>query len=179
MLEMTKYQLAKLLLMAGGLDSRKRIQKTVHLLQAGGCQLDVNFRLHYYGPYSSDLAELLNRMTADKMLIENEQETPVGTQYDYRLSDKSSESLESYEATAEGRAAKEAMQRHRELLDTLCKTPPRVLELASTIVAFREDKPTWDEAVQKTAAFKDEPEGSPNMTNGRHLAERVVGSDDG
>ena len=49
---MTTYQLAKLVLAMDGIHSRKRVQKTVHLLQAAGCDFDLDdFRLHFYGPY--------------------------------------------------------------------------------------------------------------------------------
>ena len=176
---MTKYQLAKLILMAGGLKSRKRVQKTVHLLQAAGCALGVDFRLHYYGPYSRELADTLDRMTRADVLVETPQETQVGTQYDYKFEEQMRESLEAYERTPRGEAAKEEMETYEELLETLCDTRPRVLELASTIVAFREAGLGWDEALGETAGFKSEPTDSRAMDAARELAHTVVGPDDG
>jgi len=176
---MTNYQLAKLILMAGGLQSRKRVQKTVHLLQAAGCPLGVDFRLHYYGPYSRELADTLDRMTRAGVLVETPRETSVGTQYDYKFEEQMRESLEAYERTPRGQAAKEEMERHEPLLKRLCSTPPRVLELASTIVAFREAALGWDEALGETAEFKRESADSTAMDEARKLAHTVVGPGDG
>jgi len=176
---MTKYQLAKLILMAGGLRSRKRVQKTVHLLRAAGCPLDVDFRLHYYGPYSSEVADLLDRMTHSGILREREQPTEVGMRYDYELDEPMRESLEAYEQTAKGRAAKEEMATYEGVLHTLCETGPRVLELASTVVAFREVGCSRDEALGQAAEFKREPIDSSNMSEAMDLARTVVGRNNG
>lgn len=180
---MTNYQLAKLIVMAGtgGLRSRKRIQKTVHLLQASGCDLNVDdFRMHYYGPYSAQLAARLDRMTATKMLSESPEVTPVGTQYTYSLSDQFRESFHAYEATLEGKRAKEDLERREPLLHMLYGARPRVLELASTIVEFfLGAEQDWDIASTKTAEFKGEPPESPLMRDARALAQAVVGCADG
>jgi len=175
---MTRYQLAKLILMAGGLDSRKRVQKTVHLLQAAGCPLEVEFRLHYYGPYSRQLAELLDRMSANEIIFERPESTQLGVQFNYRLNEQMRTSLESYELTADGQAAKDRIERYGELLKTLCDTRARVLELASTIVAFRETGAAWENALDEAAAFKSERTGTPLMTEACELAQKVVDYED-
>lgn len=176
---MTKYQLAKLIIMAGGLESRKRVQKTVHLLQAAGCPFSVHFRLHYYGPYSSELAQLLDRMSSSDILFETAQPTEVGMQYDYQFNEEMRESLEAYERTPQGQAAKAEMESYKDLLKTLCNTRPRILELASTMVAFREVGRRWDEALAETAEFKSEATDSPMMSEASELARTVMRSDDG
>ncbi|MBN2476465.1 MAG: hypothetical protein JXB62_17760 [Pirellulales bacterium] len=176
---MTNYQLAKLVLMAQGIESRKRIQKTVHLLQAAGCRFDLEFRLHYYGPYSSSLAEQLDRMTAADMLTETTQQIRVGTQYNYRLNETQQRSLEDFEKTADGQTAKRDMEDYRELLDLLRRQEARVLELASTMVAFRQAQRDWDRAAAETARFKNEPADAPPMTEARELAQNVVGCNHG
>ena len=176
---MTKYQLAKLILMAGGLRSRKRVQKTVHLLRAGGCPLDAEFRLHYYGPYSAGLAELLDRMVSGGILAETTSETPVGIQYNYQFNEELRESLEEYECTPEGQCDRAEMQRYEDLLGRLRETAPRVLELASTIVAFHQAGGDWEKATEETAQYKEESVGSPRMTEALHLAQTVAGFDDG
>lgn len=168
---MTKYQLAKLILMAGGLQSRKRVQKTVHLLQAAGCPLDVDFRLHYYGPYSADLAESVDRMTKTGLL----HETSVGAQYNYEFNDELRESLDEFEKTPNGQSAKNGMEAYDCLLKKLCSTTPRALELASTVVAFRQDDRNWDDAVKETSDFKSESTDSPTMKRAVDLAREVIG----
>jgi uncharacterized protein YwgA len=172
----TTYQLAKLILMADGIQSRKRIQKTVHLLQAAGCGLGVDdFRLHYYGPYSAELAEKLDRMTATSLLIESTAETPVGKQYEYRFNGQFEQSLEQYEESESGQSAKAEVEQYRDLLDTLRCTKPRVLELASTMVEFFGSCRNWEAAQSRTAEFKAEGVDSPMMRDARELAEAVVG----
>jgi len=166
-------------LMADGLDSRKRIQKTVHLLQVAGCSLEVHFRLHYYGPYSADLADLLDRMTRSGILEETPQAVQVGTQYRYRFSEAMRQSFESYEATSRGQTAKAKMEKYQPLLKELCMTRPRVLELASTIAFYRQGKCVWENAAARTADFKNEAADSPTMTKALELAKRVFPSDDG
>jgi uncharacterized protein YwgA len=172
----TTYQLAKLVLMAGGLQSRKRVQKTVHLLQAAGCRFDLgDFRLHYYGPYSAELAETLDRMTAASLLMESTTETAVGKQYEYRFNNAFERSLTDYEQSELGESARAEIERYRPLLDKLRSTRPRVLELASTMVEFFESCRDWEVAQSQTAEFKAEGADSPMMHDARGLAEAVVG----
>lgn len=173
---MTNYQLAKLIQMAGGLRSRKRIQKTVHLLQCAGCDFGLDYRLHYYGPYSSTLAERLDLLSRNGILVESEQATEVGTQYNYELDAHALAGLEAYEATPDGTSAKAEMEPFLALLGELNQTKPRVLELASTIAAFYEPDRDWDAAQARAAEFKAESTDSPMMREARQLAEKVIGS---
>lgn len=171
---MTNYQLAKLVQLAGGLPGRKRVQKTVHLLQAAGCDFDLEFRLHYYGPYSQELAEKLDRMRSRGILKESTEQAEWGTQYNYDFNDEMRDSIGSYESTARGQAAKTEMQRFQPLLNELGRVQPRVLELASTIVAFRQSGRDREVAVQETAEFKGENVNSWLMEQARELAETVL-----
>ncbi len=84
---MTKYQLARLIAWAGALDTRKRAQKIVYLLQAAGCPLDAEYRLHYYGPYSQDVAQLVDELVAQGMLEESCTQTGGGRRFSYALSE--------------------------------------------------------------------------------------------
>ena len=171
---MTKYQLAKLIVMAGKLESRKRVQKTVHLLQAAGCDFDASFRIHYYGPYSSDVAGLLDQMTEKGILLETSQSFAQGTQYDYSLSDDFRQSLERHEQTASGQKAKAEIEAYEDLFKGLCQQHPKTLELASTIVAFRQRGCDWDEATNEACDFKKVHANSPRRTRARELAEKVM-----
>jgi uncharacterized protein YwgA len=171
---MTKYQLAKLISMAGKLESRKRIQKTVHLLQAAGCDFDASFRMHYYGPYSSEVAGLLDQMTNEGILLETFRSFAQGTQYDYSLSDDFRESLERHEQTPSGQKAKTEIEEYEHLFAELSEQYPKTLELASTIVAFRQGGCDWDEATEEACDFKKVPAESPRRAQARQLAEKVL-----
>lgn len=171
---MTKYQLAKLILLSGGIKSRKRIQKTVHLLQAAGCPLGVaDYRIHYYGPYSKSLARLVDDMTSSAMLVESEEESSVGRQFNYCVSDDAAHSLEGFERSELGRRWREQIDAYDDLLDKLKETPSRILELASTIVAFAQAGDDFDDAIAATSDFKKEDEQSCNMEEAINLAEKV------
>jgi uncharacterized protein YwgA len=171
---MTKYQLAKLVLMCGAMQSRKRVQKTVHLLQAAGCDFGLDFRLHYYGPYSAELAALLDEMATEGILLESECPWPYGTRYDYRFSEKFRDALDRYEGTPSGREAKAEMEAHAPLVGEFNQEEPKVLELASTIVHLRNQGCSSDDAVTKTCRVKNEPADSPRIAKAHSLSRIVL-----
>lgn len=172
---MTKYQLAKLILLADGIRSRKRIQKTVHLLQAAGCPLEVSdYRIHYYGPYSKSLARLVDDMTSSDMLVETAEESGVGRQFNYRVNAEAEKSLKTFERSSLGAQWSAVLQTYSDLLHELRETPPRVLELASTIVAFSQAGNDFEKAKVATAEFKKEDEQSCSMEGAVALAEKVL-----
>ena len=174
---MTKYQLAKLISMAGTLESRKRIQKTVHLLQAAGCNFDANFRIHHYGPYSSEVAGLLDQMTDEGILLETSRSFTQGTQYDYSLSENFRPSLDRHEQTQSGQKAKTEIEGYTDLFGDLYEQHPKTLELASTIVAFRQGGCDWEEAIAEACNFKRVRNDSPRLTLAKQLAEKVLSRD--
>jgi uncharacterized protein YwgA len=172
---MTKYQLAKLISLAGGIKSRKRIQKTVHLLQAAGCPLNVSdYRIHYYGPYSKSLARLVDELTSAGMLLEAASDSDIGVQYEYRIDERVEKSMRRFEKTEHGSKCRDEMERYRDLLTELNDTRPRVLELASTVVAFRKLGVPWRAAIGETAKFKKESEDSNYMEEAEGLARKVI-----
>ena len=88
---MNRYQLAKIVDWAGTLDTRKRMQKVVYLLQVAGCPLGADYTLHHYGPYSHDVARLTDEMVQASLLAEKASSNAVGQQYSYSLSDERSQ----------------------------------------------------------------------------------------
>lgn len=171
---MTRYQLAKLVGTAGTLKSRKRIQKTIHLLQVAGCPIEAHYRLHYYGPYSADVAELLDEMTANGLLEEEAEAVGPRKEYSYRLPENVQRSLEQFESTDRGREAQQTIAGFASLFADLSSKPAKTLEYASTIAYFREVGRDWDDAVKETAKYKNVTSNSPSLTQARELAERVL-----
>ena len=52
-----------LLAMGGEIKGKTKLQKTVYFLGLmTGCLDDLGFRAHFYGPYSDDVAEAINRL---------------------------------------------------------------------------------------------------------------------
>ncbi|MDZ4657781.1 MAG: hypothetical protein SH868_09420 [Bythopirellula sp.] len=172
---MTNYQLAKLIAQAGGIRSRKRIQKTVHLLQAAGCPFNVtDYRIHYYGPYSKSLAGLVDQLASCHVLIEDRDDTEFGPQFRYRVDDEAGERLMEFERTAVGTLRRREVEEYADLLKEFNDTRSRILELAATIVAFHQAGSEWENAVVETAKFKRESEQSSIMEEAETLAKRVM-----
>ncbi len=65
---MRDYWLAKLISSITEVDSRKRLQKSIYLLQRAGCPLRFSYILHYYGPYSFDLAGLIEQLKGSSVV---------------------------------------------------------------------------------------------------------------
>lgn len=171
---MTNYQLAKLIQMAGGkIESRKRIQKIAHLLQCAGCPFGLHFPLHYYGPYSAELAQQLDLLSYHKVFIESVQQTKMGNQYDYTLSDEALDAIKKYEETPCGRDEKAKIERFCSLLEKLNKMPLRTIEIASTVAAFYEMTQDWEAAQKEAAEFKGEEVHSLLMREACKLAKEV------
>lgn len=171
---MNRYQLAKIVDWAGMLETRKRMQKVVYLLQVAGCPLDANYALHHYGPYSNDVARLTDEMVQAKLLDETTSSNSVGQQYSYSLSDSARSSLADFESTPAGKAeaAKldDALSGKRWLLEQDLKD----LEYAATIVFFRAQGHEWPLAIEKMCQFKDLTNGVEVVERAGELARRVV-----
>ena len=126
--------------------------------------MDANYRLHYYGPYSDDVASVLNQLVQSDLLVEAELPTGgSGRQFKYRLSESGARSLLEFEKTPEGRAASEQIDPHKPLLRKLLKTELTPLELASTIVFNRQAGKDWDDAIDDTCSFKQVERDAPAL----------------
>jgi uncharacterized protein len=151
---MNRYQLAKLVQWAGCLHARKRLQKVVFMLQSAGCPLDAEFTLHYYGPYSQDVAGLSDEMVRIKLLEETEESNTIGQGYSYRLSDSTKTQIAEFERTTQGQEWAAQLCEYEDLAKKLLGTDLKRLEYASTIVYFRRQRVDWPTAVEKACQFK-------------------------
>ncbi len=154
---MTRYQLAKLVSWADRLHSRKRLQKLVYLLQAGGCSFEVDFVLHHYGPYSDELARLTDSMVQAGLLNEECSSSAVGEQYSYRLTDAAKKQLAEFEATNQGALVARELSGFERQAKELLNEDLKKLEYAATIGFFHNQGCNWQEAVEKAFKFKRTP----------------------
>jgi uncharacterized protein YwgA len=163
---MNRYQLAKIVDWAGTLETRKRMQKVVYLLQVAGCPLGADYTLHHYGPYSQEVARLTDEMVQAGILTETATRNAVGQQFSYTLSESARSNLTVFESTPPGRtqAAQldEFLSDKRWLLDQDLKE----LEYAATIVFFHKQGHDWPSSVAKMCEFK-------GLTNGCQVVERA------
>ena len=151
---MTRYQLAKLVEWAGTLESRKRLQKVVFLLQAAKCPFEAEYILHHYGPYSQEVARLSDEMVQVGLLEESSEANQVGVQYSYVLSERARSQLAELEKTPAFRALADQLSSFEGKAKELLSTDLWHLEVASTLVYFRRQGHDWPESLARTCKFK-------------------------
>jgi len=150
---MKDYWLAKLISSVQEVDSRKRLQKSVFLLQLKRCPLKCDYLLHYYGPYSFELAGLMDQLDGADIIEESPEQLGTGVvRYTSRITDKGSRVLNSFEKTERGREVRDEITRFIPRFQKLNGEDLWVLELAATAGYYYEDD--WQDAKTQTATFK-------------------------
>ena len=147
---MTRYQLAKLVAMAGKLESRKRLQKMIYLLKAAGCPIDAEYGLHLYGPYSQDVACLVDDMVSAGIL----KEKVCGKRFDYVVRESIRPALKRYERNKTGQAEAKVLERFADRINAWAKEDLWQLELASTVLFFHKQGFEWPQALDAACEFK-------------------------
>lgn len=171
---MDKYDLAKLVQWAGTLNTRKKMQKVVYLLQAAKCPFDADYGLHHYGPYSSDVAQTTDVMVQVGLLEEEALDSGAGKQFNYRLTDKAEESVAEFEKSDAGQKAKARLQPFREKAQDLLGQDVRRLEMAATIAFFWRQSKDWKSAVEKMCQFKGLKPNDPLTVEAEDLARETL-----
>jgi hypothetical protein len=171
---MIQYQLGKLVQWSGGtLRTRKRIQKVMFLLKVAGCPIEAEYRLHHFGPYSSDVAQTTDVLAQMGLLKQECVENLAGRQFNYQLTPGSEQSLTDFEFTPHGQSAAKDIAPFRELAIGLINEDVRLLEVASTIAYFHEQGRDWSLSEQETCSFKSLHPEDALMKRAGELARRV------
>lgn len=170
---MTNYHLAKLVEWTGTLKTRKGMQKLVYLLQANGCPFDAGYRLHHFGPYSDDVAEIADDLVRRGFLQERAVANAAGKQFNYSLTAKAAASIAELEATPRGASRHAELAGFETLAQDLVRRDVRELELAATIVFFRQQHHEWPAAVEKACQFKSLARDKGLLQKAEKLAKRV------
>lgn len=170
---MKEYWLSKLLCAVGHVDSRKRLQKSIYLLQRKGCPLVFDYFLHYYGPYSSDLADLTDRLDSAGIIEETSHQDRFGNiTYKVEFTEKGSRLLDRFEETDQGRKMSEQIDHFVSLFKKLTRESVARLELAAT-AAFLYDG-SWEKAGEQTARFKKVEKKSKELAGALALGRKFV-----
>lgn len=159
---------------AGTLRARKRMQKVVYLLQAAGCPLGADYRLHRFGPYSQEVAQLSDELAGLGVLQEERIENTAGQQYNYTLTEEGAKALADAERTPSAKEMRAAMAGFEEQARQLFSADLRELEVASTMAYFRRQGCDWPAAREKTCRFKSLRPEDPAVQNAEGLARRIV-----
>ena len=150
---MKDYWLAKLIASVGEVNSRKRLQKAIYLLQLAGCPLQCDYILHYYGPYSFELAGLMDQLEGADIIKETPEQ--LGTdvvRYKTKIALKGRKAIISFEKTESGKHISEKITPFIPRFETLNGEDLWILELAATVAYFHQNN--WAEAQKQTASFK-------------------------
>lgn len=164
---MNRLQLATLLSWAGdmGIQGRKRLQKVVFFLQQAGCSLDCQYTLHYFGPYSRDVADACDEMVAAGLVVETGGPRNGAMQYDYALKPEIHALL--------AQTPNAPMQPFEDLGRDLINESIWPLELGSTILFFYRQTNDWNQALARGCEFKKVPAETPASIAAFELAQRV------
>lgn len=172
---MKDYWLAKLISEVGEVDSRKRLQKAVYLLQVSGCPLQCDYILHYYGPYSFELAELINELDSVGVITEEEQPAGIGSRYTSSIKQEGKEMLKEFGETETGTKLKRPLSKFISEFQELNKVDLRKLELAATTAFFYDDD--WEVAQEETAKFKKVHVDDAKLKEAVELAKKCIASE--
>lgn len=125
------------------ITGKKRLQKFAMLLQVAGLKLKADFSLHFYGPYSSELAEAADELNLTGVLTEKSEPSGVfGTfQSIYGLADSEE-------------SPKELPAPYNKILLQLNGFSTIELEMASTIALLERDGLDHEAAIKKARAIK-------------------------
>jgi len=171
---MKDYWLARLISSVEQVDSRKRLQKAVYLLQRAGCPLECDYILHYYGPYSFELASLVDRLNSAGII--NEKAEPIASgclRYQSSITEEGKKALDAFEGTKTGRKLSAQLRDFVPGFKVLNAEQPWILELAATIAFFYQGN--WPHASAQAAKFKQLRPPDLNLRKATQLAEKFAG----
>jgi uncharacterized protein YwgA len=166
---MKDYWLAKLISSVTEVDSRKRLQKSIYLLQQAGCPLHLNYILHYYGPYSFELAGLIDQLKGADIIDESQELTGFGdVRYRSKISKKGERVLKKFQESETGGKVYRQIEPFISGFQDLNEEDLWPLELAATVAYFNEGN--WTEAQKQTATFKKITPDNSNLKKAVKLA---------
>jgi uncharacterized protein YwgA len=170
---MKDYWLSKLIRSVEKVDSRKRLQKSIYLLQRAGCPLKCDYLLHYYGPYSFELADLIDQLKGAEIIKESADLTGYGNRrYISQIEDKGKRVLGEFEKSRTGKDLYAQIKRFIPLFKKLNQEDLWILELGATVAYYYEGN--WQDAQAQTAGFKKIRKNDHNLQTATKLAQEVV-----
>ncbi len=168
---MKDYWLAKLMSSVSEVDSRKRLQKAIYLLQLHGSPLACDYILHYYGPYSFELASLIDQLNSAGIVEETPEPLGPGVvRYKSTVTELGKRALDKFEQTDRGRPLHTQIMPFIRQFEDLNGEDPWVLELAATVAFYH--RGDWDEAQRQTASFKKVRANDAKLKKAVELARR-------
>src|SRR5262249_44805548 len=115
-----------------------------------------DFYLHFYGPYSEEVARLADEMVREHLLEETVTGSPPYEQYNYQLTEDTRRQLADLEASSRGESMRRELADFEGKARSLLSADLKQLEHAATIAYFYQRAHDWQDAVVKAATFKDD-----------------------
>lgn len=142
------YRLLRLFQSAGGkIEGRKRIQKTIYILQALGYPFQEGYSYYRYGPYSPQVQFELDLINEQNLITVE----PVGNTYSYSLNEQGNSFLQKLDQLG---LVKEKVDLPAELVTEIVSQDAQFLELASTLMYLLDSHYTPEEAREKIKELK-------------------------
>ena len=171
-MDFNNYYLLKMISAVGQITGRKKLQKLMYLLQFKKLPLDDRYILHYFGPYSVDLASRVDILSKRELLKEESHDNGFGgVEYNYAVSTAGEGHLSEYEESDPGLANN--AETFIQLFEKLNEHNVWELELASTMLYWRKWGNDWPEAEAKTAKKKKADTSSKDFADAKTLAEEI------
>jgi len=152
------YYLLKPFCELGEVQGRTTAQKIFYLLQSHGYPTRLDYFLHYYGPYSQDLASFLRfaYLSEPRFLTEDRIDFgPGAVRFDYCATEDAKTLIEALENEIIPDEQVEEASHFCQVAKGLNSKPPVVLELAATILYFQNERGcNRAQACAKTRAMK-------------------------
>jgi hypothetical protein len=142
-------RVGELICMIGKVEGRKRLQKTVYILQQMGFPFSEDFEYGHFGPYSTTLAAELEVLKLNHLVQETSQDYSHGTEYAYAPTEELEKALEDDPGL---RSLDDAGL--RKVLSILAAYKVPVLEVASSRVFLRQSGFTGEQLDSALKAWK-------------------------
>lgn len=140
-----EYALIRLFEVTPRFEGRKRLQKTVYLLQQMGVPYNEKFKYHHYGPYSSELQAEVDRLVRFELL----NETFTGDAYVYEITSKGKDFIREYSGLNGS-----SFEFPEHVAERIVGNSTSVLEMASTYAYLLEMGYKEAEAMAKALELK-------------------------
>jgi len=154
------------------------VQKIFYLLQNAGYPTELEYFLHYYGPYSEDLSSFLRYASTSEPKLLDEEELPVGVggvRFDYSVTESAERLVSALEAKMIGPEDIEKAKGFCEIAQSLNARHATDLELAATILYFQKERGcSRDEAIAKTRAMKPAKADEANLTTAQAILDSIA-----
>lgn len=125
---------------------RKKLQKTLHLLESSGADVPFKYEYHFFGPYSAELQEEVN-FSVQQGFIE---ETKTDETYVYTITEKGRKFKERLDASGDYQFILDDV-----LLNSLSQKSSQFLEMVSTYAFLIESGYKPEEAKIKAVELKE------------------------